>query len=70
MFQEKLDYAMARYRDNLREAERRRSGVYEDWHRFNLWEAVQQAVKRVVRSFNQTEKPCLVLQPACEMPFG
>ena len=70
MFQEDLNYAMARRRDNLREAEYRRSGVYKDWRRFSLWEAVQQAAKRVVRSFHPVEKPCLTLQPACEMPFG
>ena len=65
MFEQELDYVMARYRDNLRDAERRRSGVYEDWRRFNVWEAVRQAADRLVQSFSRKDEACLELQPAC-----
>ena len=67
MFEQELDYVMARYRDNLRDAERRRTGVYEDWHLFNVWEAVRQAFERIGRWYAREAEPCLTLSPACEM---
>jgi predicted solute-binding protein len=70
MFEEQLDYAMARNRDMLQEAERRRTGVYEREYLFNVWEAVRQAAKRLWQSYNRRDELCLELQPACEMRFG
>ena len=70
MFKQELDYVMARYRDNLQDAEHRRTGVYEDWRRFNVWEAVRQAADRLLQSFKRKDEFCLELQPACQMPLG
>ena len=70
MFEQELDYGIARYRDRLRDAERRRTGVYQDWRRFNVWEAVRQAFERIGRWYAREGELCLNLDPACEMPFA
>jgi hypothetical protein len=70
MFKQQIDHGIARYRDMLRQAERRHTGVSESWHPFNAWEVLQQTAGRVVRSFDRRVVPCLKLQPACEIRFG
>jgi hypothetical protein len=67
MFEQELDYGIARNRDMLRDAERRRTGVYEDWHLFNVQEAVRRAFERIGRWYARKDEPCLTLSPACEM---
>jgi len=81
MFEQYLDYGIARYRDNLREAERRRTGVYEGWYLINVWEVLyrrtakarefaRQAAERLWRWYDREGERCIELGPACELNYG
>jgi hypothetical protein len=69
-YDEQLEYRVARYKEILREAERRRPGIDRGWHLYQVWEAVRQAAERLWQSYNREGERCLELQPACEMRFG
>jgi len=81
MFEQLLDYSVERYRDNLREAERRRTGVYEGWYLFNIWEflyrrtakareVVRQSVEWLWQWLDREGERCIELGPACELNYG
>jgi hypothetical protein len=81
MFGQQLDYGIERYKDMLRDAERRRTGVYEGWYLIDVWEAlhwrtakarefVRQASEWLWQWFEREGERCIELGPACELNYG
>jgi len=62
-------YALDRYREALREAERRRLWTGEGLRAAKAREAVRQAFERIGRWYARQGELCLNLEPACEMPY-
>jgi hypothetical protein len=69
-YNQQLDYRLTRYKEMLREAERRHSGVATGWHLYKVWEAARQAAERLVQAYKRESELCIELQPACEMNVG
>ena len=63
----RADYALDRYRETLRYAERRRLWAGTGWRASKAIEALHQAAEWLWQWFDREGERCIELGPACEL---